>query len=216
MFAKGVLQSKLAASTDRLFIPRSSILWTGKRAVVYVKVPDRETPSFLCREITLGPEAGNYYVVAEGLEEGEVIAVNGVFKIDAAAQLEGKASMMNPEGGKVSTGHDHGQQEMDAQSQEGHEMTEGRSAEHASFKVAGNCGMCKDRIEAAARAVPGILTAQWDAESQEIHIDFEPGVALDDVHSVIAEAGHDTELRKAPDDVYGALPECCLYERLHY
>jgi Cu(I)/Ag(I) efflux system membrane fusion protein len=108
MFANGVLHSKIAESADHLLIPKSSILWTGKRAVVYVKVPERESPSFLYREITLGPEAGNFYVVADGLMEDEVIAVNGVFKIDAAAQLEGKSSMMNPSGGKVSLGHDHG------------------------------------------------------------------------------------------------------------
>jgi Cu(I)/Ag(I) efflux system membrane fusion protein len=108
MFANGLLHSKIAESSNHLLIPKSSILWTGKRAVVYVKVPERETPSFIYREITLGPEAGNFYVVADGLMEGEVIAVNGVFKIDAAAQLEGKPSMMNPGGGKVSLGHDHG------------------------------------------------------------------------------------------------------------
>ena len=108
MFASGEIHSVLANNSYELLIPKSSILWTGKRAVVYVKVPDRESPSFLYREITLGPEAGNYYVVADGLMEGEQIAVNGVFKIDAAAQLEGKTSMMNPEGGKVSLGHDHG------------------------------------------------------------------------------------------------------------
>jgi Cu(I)/Ag(I) efflux system membrane fusion protein len=108
MFANGVLHSKIAESSDHLLIPKSSILWTGKRAVVYVSVAERESPSFLYREITLGPEAGNFYVVSEGLMEGEVIAVNGVFKIDAAAQLEGKPSMMNPSGGKVSLGHDHG------------------------------------------------------------------------------------------------------------
>jgi Cu(I)/Ag(I) efflux system membrane fusion protein len=108
MFANGVLHSKTAESSDQLLIPKSSILWTGKRAVVYVRVPERESPSFLYREITLGPEAGDSYVVAEGLKEGEAIAVNGVFKIDAAAQLEGKPSMMNPSGGRVSTGHNHG------------------------------------------------------------------------------------------------------------
>ncbi|MFC2087846.1 hypothetical protein ACFLSA_06785 [Bacteroidota bacterium] len=57
------------------------------------------------REITLGPEAGKFYVVKRELSESEEIAVNGVFKIDAAAQLEGKPSMMNPQGGAVSTGH---------------------------------------------------------------------------------------------------------------
>jgi membrane fusion protein, copper/silver efflux system len=108
MFAKGLLHSKIAGSSEYLLIPKSSILWTGKRAVVYISMPDRDSPSFLYREITLGPEAGNFYVVSEGLMEGEVIAVNGVFKIDAAAQLEGKPSMMNPGGGKVSLGHDHG------------------------------------------------------------------------------------------------------------
>ncbi len=108
MFANGLLHSKITGSASNLLIPKSSILWTGKRAVVYVKVPERESPSFLYREIILGPEAGNFYVAADGLTEGEIIAVNGVFKIDAAAQLEGKPSMMNPSGGKQSLGHHHG------------------------------------------------------------------------------------------------------------
>ena len=91
-----------------ILIPKSSVLWTGERAVVYVKVPERDQPSFTYREIVLGPESGNFYVVADGLEEGEEIAVNGVFKIDAAAQLEGKQSMMNPEGGMLNMEHNHG------------------------------------------------------------------------------------------------------------
>ena len=42
------------------------------------------------------------------MEEGEEIAVNGTFSIDAAAQLAGKPSMMLPEGGATMTGHSHG------------------------------------------------------------------------------------------------------------
>src|SRR6056297_2264646 len=118
MFANGTLHSTIAAKSNELLIPKSSILWTGKRSVVYVKVPDRESPSFLYREIELGPEAGNFYVVADGLEEGEEIATNGVFKIDAAAQLEGKRSMMNPKGETVSSGHDHGDMEMSSADEE--------------------------------------------------------------------------------------------------
>jgi Cu(I)/Ag(I) efflux system membrane fusion protein len=112
MFSVGVLESKIAGDKNQILIPKSSFLWTGKRAVVYVKVPDRENPSFLYREIVLGAEAGAFYVVAEGLEAGEEIAVNGVFKIDAASQLQGLPSMMNPEGGKVSIGHNHGAEPM--------------------------------------------------------------------------------------------------------
>lgn len=115
MFTEGILRSKAPAGSGALLIPRAAVLWTGKRSVVYVKIPDREAPSFLYREIELGPDAGNYYIVADGLEEGEVIATNGVFKIDAAAQLEGKRSMMNPEGGSSGTGHDHGSMATDAE-----------------------------------------------------------------------------------------------------
>ena len=123
MFVNGVLQSKTASSSEQLLIPKTSILWTGKRAVVYVKVPNRETPAFIYREITLGAEAGNFYVVANGLEEGEEIASNGVFKIDASAQLLGKPSMMNPEGGKVSNGHNHGGNKMTDEEMENMDKT---------------------------------------------------------------------------------------------
>ena len=114
MFVSGILHSQIANSSIELLIPKSAILWTGKRAVVYVKVPGRETPSFKYREITLGPDAGSFYVVAEGLTEGEEIAANGVFRIDASAQLSGKPSMMNPPSGEanVSTGYNHGDMEM--------------------------------------------------------------------------------------------------------
>ncbi len=112
MFTAGMLESKIAEASNKIIVPKSSILWTGKRAVVYVKVQNRETPSFLYREVVLGPEAGAFYVISEGLEEGEEIAVNGVFKIDAASQLQGLPSMMNPDGGVVSTGHNHGGQPM--------------------------------------------------------------------------------------------------------
>jgi len=108
MFSSGLLESKIAESSNEILVPKSSVLWTGKRAIVYVKVPDRDNPSFLYREIILGPEAGSFFVVAEGLTEGEEIATNGVFKIDAAAQLSGLPSMMNPEGGMISSGHNHG------------------------------------------------------------------------------------------------------------
>jgi Cu(I)/Ag(I) efflux system membrane fusion protein len=107
MFVNGVVNSTIAGYNKDLMVPKTAVLWTGKRAVVYVKVPESEQPSFKYREITLGPVAGDFYVVDDGLSEGEEIAVNGVFKIDAAAQLAGKPSMMNP-GGTTSAMNSHG------------------------------------------------------------------------------------------------------------
>lgn len=97
MFAQGILESTLDEIENALVVPKSSVLWTGKRAVVYVKDPTFEQPTFEYRVVVLGPEAGDLYVVAEGLNAGEEVVANGVFKIDAAAQLEGKRSMMNPD-----------------------------------------------------------------------------------------------------------------------
>jgi membrane fusion protein, copper/silver efflux system len=124
MFANGILESSKGKNSNELLIPKTSILWTGKRAVVYVKNPNRETPSFQYREIVLGHEADNFYVVAKGLSEDEEIVVNGVFKIDASAQLAGKTSMMNPEGGNISTGHNHGGTKMSDDEMEAMDLSE--------------------------------------------------------------------------------------------
>jgi Cu(I)/Ag(I) efflux system membrane fusion protein len=46
---------------------------------------------------------GESYVIMSGLSEGEEIVTSGTFSVDAAAQLEGKPSMMNPTAGKTSS-----------------------------------------------------------------------------------------------------------------
>ncbi|SNZ01332.1 efflux RND transporter periplasmic adaptor subunit [Flagellimonas pacifica] len=112
MYANGLIQAEMSDVEDAIIIPKSSVLWTGKRAVVYVKVPHDKTISFVYREIKLGADMGEFYIVEEGLEANEVVATNGVFRIDASAQLVGQKSMMNPEGGVVMTGHNHGGMDM--------------------------------------------------------------------------------------------------------
>ena len=89
-----------------LVIPVTAALTTGKRAVVYVQVADGEQPAFEGREIQLGPRAGDYYIVREGLSEGERVVVNGNFKIDSALQILAKPSMMLPEESVEADGED--------------------------------------------------------------------------------------------------------------
>ena len=95
MFATGVVKANLNEFKDKLVIPRSAVLWTGKRSIVYVKQPDTQEVNFKMREIDLGPMLGNSYVVLGGLNDGEEIVTDGTFSVDAAAQLAGKPSMMN-------------------------------------------------------------------------------------------------------------------------
>lgn len=105
MFASGIIKAKMKGMENTIVIPKSAVLWTGKRAVVYVKVPHEKTISFVYRQVVLGQDMGEFYGIVEGLEEGETVATNGVFRIDASAQLLGQKSMMNPDGGKPNLGH---------------------------------------------------------------------------------------------------------------
>lgn len=95
MFVKGKIKANLSVSGKSLVIPKTALLWTGKRSIVYIKVPNSEFPAFEMREITLGNSIGEFYIVESGLTEGEEIVTNGVFAIDGAAQLTGNYSMMN-------------------------------------------------------------------------------------------------------------------------
>lgn len=94
MFVRGTLKAQLDADAQ-LLVPKSAVLWTGPRSVVYVKVPDTDIPSFQYREIMLGARVGENYLLKSGLEPGEEVVTYGNFAIDAAAQLNNQASMMN-------------------------------------------------------------------------------------------------------------------------
>ena len=114
MFVNGTVESKSPSDDSTLTVPKSAVMWTGKRSVVYVMQKSDNAVSFRMREVTLGSNLGEQYVIESGLEVGEEIAVNGTFSIDAAAQLAGKPSMMNPEGDGPKPGHDHGGGKKDA------------------------------------------------------------------------------------------------------
>ncbi len=94
MFVTGTIQSN-SATKEQLTIPKSAVLWTGKRSVVYIKMNNDQGTYFMLREVELGNALGDSYQIVSGLESGEEIAVQGAFSIDAAAQLAGKNSMMN-------------------------------------------------------------------------------------------------------------------------
>lgn len=207
MYANALIDAPLTQYNNEVVVPKSAILWTGKRSIVYVKQPDTDIPAFMLREVELGPSLGDAYVVLSGLNDGDEIVTNGAFTIDASAQLAGKRSMMNDEAGHPVTGH------------EGHTMngngtmqSPATGGEHAMLGVKGSCEMCKERIEKVAKSVAGVSFASWDLEKQELHMNFDPAKTnLEAVSKVIAAAGHDTDKDKAEQAVYDALPSCCKY-----
>jgi Cu(I)/Ag(I) efflux system membrane fusion protein len=79
-----------------LIIPASAVLRTGKRAVVYVEKKGADNPTYYGKEVVLGPKAGDFFIVKEGLSEADKVVTNGAFKIDSALQIQAHPSMMNP------------------------------------------------------------------------------------------------------------------------
>lgn len=94
MFVTARLSNKKSQSTANLLVPRTAVLWSGKRSVVYVKVPNSSVAAFEMREVQVSRQ-GEEYRIESGLSSGEEIATQGVFAIDASAQLSGKQSMMS-------------------------------------------------------------------------------------------------------------------------
>jgi copper chaperone CopZ len=83
-----------------------------------------------------------------------------------------------------------------------------------SFKVAGNCDMCKTRIEKTAKT-EGATKAEWDSKTKMIAVTYDPSkTSVDALSKKLAAVGHDTEKYKADDKVYAALPSCCHYDRM--
>lgn len=93
-----------------------------------------------------------------------------------------------------------------AQTQNGKSKTE-------TIKVAGNCGMCEERIEKAA-GIDGVESTSWDAKTRLLALTFDPSKTnADAVAKKVAAVGHDAGKYKADEKVYNSLPGCCKYDR---
>jgi periplasmic mercuric ion binding protein len=82
-----------------------------------------------------------------------------------------------------------------------------------TFKVWGNCGMCKTRIEKAVKE-DGATSADWDVKTKMLTVIFDHSkLSVDGLSKKLATVGHDTEKYRSEDKTYDALPACCKYER---
>ncbi|MBL6950620.1 MAG: heavy-metal-associated domain-containing protein [Bacteroidales bacterium] len=80
--------------------------------------------------------------------------------------------------------------------------------------VHGKCGMCKSRIEKAAKSVEGVAKASWDATENVLTVKYDAGTTtVLEIEQAIAKVGHDTKNVRADDKVYDNLHGCCKYER---
>jgi len=93
--------------------------------------------------------------------------------------------------------------------------TNAQESKTDTFKVWGNCGMCKKTIEKAARAdSTGIEKAEWNKQTKIFTLVYNPAVISNEkIQKAIAASGYDTEKFTGDDAAYEKLPSCCHYER---
>lgn len=95
MLAMAKMNIQEGNEPSQLKIPRSAVLWTGDQSVVYIQDTAFRTPVYECRQVQLGEAMQDVYSIRAGLEEGEWVVISGVKRLDAIAQLENKANMMD-------------------------------------------------------------------------------------------------------------------------
>ncbi|WP_281613958.1 efflux RND transporter periplasmic adaptor subunit [Flammeovirga sp. SubArs3] len=162
MFVSGNVNAKLPVNDDVIVVPKSAVLWTGPRSIVYVKVEGEAKPTFEMREVTLGTSLANAYVINEGVNIGESVVTQGTYTVDAAAQLKGKPSMIAPH--------------------KGNEQTQAMSAgmlHHQKFKD-GVSENFKQQLQKAYRSyllVKDAFVSSDDDKAKELITDFNNAVA---------------------------------------
>ncbi|WP_300674910.1 heavy metal-associated domain-containing protein [Soonwooa sp.] len=83
-----------------------------------------------------------------------------------------------------------------------------------TYRVEGNCAMCKDNIETAAKADKNVESATWDRKTKMLTVSYnteKPNVNA--VLKNVAEAGYDNQVYRAADKAYSDLHGCCQYKR---
>ena len=89
-----------------------------------------------------------------------------------------------------------------------------QTASTETFKVYGNCGMCKKKIEGSLKDASGVSTASWDMDAKIMTVTYDKNaISLDDIKSRIAGVGYDSDTHRAKDEVYNNLHGCCKYDR---
>jgi copper chaperone CopZ len=83
----------------------------------------------------------------------------------------------------------------------------------STFKVWGNCEMCKETIEGSLKA-EGIAKADWNVDTKILTVEFDTSkISLDQIQKNVASVGYDNEKYKGDDKAYSELADCCQYDR---
>lgn len=125
------VEFSLPTKEGSLVVPRSAVLTTGERSIVFVS----EHGMLMPREVVTGLLNGDEIEILGGLEPGEVVVSSATFLIDAESNLNSAMDAMGRMDDSITTeseqgGHDPAGMGMDEgapreEGQEGHDMDKG-------------------------------------------------------------------------------------------
>jgi Cu(I)/Ag(I) efflux system membrane fusion protein len=81
------------------------VLDSGVRKLAYI---ERAPGEYVPAALKLGPRAGDFYPVMEGVKDGDRVAVRGNFLLDSQFQISGLPSLFYEHGQAPGAGHQHG------------------------------------------------------------------------------------------------------------
>ncbi|MFN8284148.1 MAG: DUF3347 domain-containing protein [Chitinophagales bacterium] len=88
-----------------------------------------------------------------------------------------------------------------------------KNSKTASYKVYGNCGMCKKTIESTVKQNKDALGI-WNSKSQMLTVTYDSTkTSADEILKRIANVGYDNEKYLSSNEVYNSLDACCQYNR---
>ena len=83
-----------------------------------------------------------------------------------------------------------------------------------TFKVYGNCGMCKETIEGSLKKKDGVASKQWDVNTKMMTVAFDSSkITIQQIGQKIADVGYDNQYASATSEKYNDLMKCCQYDR---
>lgn len=112
IFIRAELINSKSSTEQSLMIPKSALLWTGKRSVVYQQMKKENNVYFKMKEVEIGTSSSDFVEIISGLKAGDEIVTHGAFSIDSEAQLANKPSMMNKDSKASTEDHKHVDMEM--------------------------------------------------------------------------------------------------------
>lgn len=88
-----------------------------------------------------------------------------------------------------------------------------QKAKTETIPVSGNCGMCKSKIEKAAKTA-GAEDAKWDVDAKALTVKYNSSTTnAAKIQQAVAAVGYDARDVKATTEAYNKLHGCCQYDR---